>query len=149
MYPFLLSLHSLMRWVVLLAAVAAVGAALWGWLGKRSWTALDDRLGLVMTIGFDVQFLVGLILYGVSPLIRTAFADFGAAMGTSALRFFTVEHTFLMIVALIVAHVGRVLIKRVDVAGHKHRRAVIFYGLALVLLLAAIPWYDRPWFRLG
>lgn len=151
MDTFLLVVHSILRWAVVIAAVAAVGSALWGVLRKREYTALDDRLGLIFTITMDVQILVGLILYFVSPLVRGAFADFGSAMSSQGLRFFAVEHSFLMIVALVLAHVGRVLVKRVDTAQGKHRRGLILFGLATVVLLAAIPWpfleYGRPLIR--
>jgi hypothetical protein len=153
MHGFLLVLHSILRWVVLIAGVLTVGQALRGWLGKREWGQLDDRLGLIFTISLDIQLLVGLILYVVSPLIQAAFADFGEAMSATALRFFTIEHTLLMIVAIVVAHVGRSLIKRVEDPVGKHKRASLFFGVAILLVLVAVPWpfrfADRPWIRLS
>jgi hypothetical protein len=152
MYPFILITHSWLRWVVLIVAVAAAGKALAGWLGKRDWTALDDRLGLVFTIGLDLQFLVGLILYIVSPLTQAAVQNFGAAMANSVLRFFSLEHVVLMVVAIALAHVGRALAQKATGIA-RHRRAAIFYGLALLVILSAIPWpfrfADLPWFRLS
>ena len=38
MYPIVLSLHNLLRWVVLAAAIVAVLRALAGWLGRKPWT---------------------------------------------------------------------------------------------------------------
>lgn len=153
MHTLLLTLHSLVRWVVVIAAVAAVGQAIRGWLTKREWAALDDRLGLVFTVSMDVQLLTGIILYLVSPLIQAAMQDFGAAMSAPALRFFAVEHVALMIVAVVLAHVGRALVKRTADSAGQHKRAAILFGLAFLVLLVAIPWPflypDRPWFRLG
>lgn len=152
MYQFILLTHSWLRWVVVIVAVVAAGKALAGWLGKRDWTGLDDRLGLVLTITLDVQFLVGLILYFVSPLVQSTFQDFGAAMANGVLRFFSMEHVVLMVIAVALAHAGRSLVKKAAGVG-RHRRAAIFYGLALLAMLIAIPWpfrfADRPWFRLG
>ncbi len=149
MQPLLLTLHSLVRWLVVIAAIAAVIQAWTGWLGKRPWTPLADRLGLIFTVSLDVQLLLGLILYFVSPLIQTAFADFGQAMATPGLRFFAVEHVALMVIAVIVAHVGRTLSKRAEAAETKYKWAALLFTLAVVLVLVAIPWQTRPLFRLG
>jgi len=106
MYLLLLSLHSIVRWVAVIAGVVALVQALRGWLGSRQWARLDDRLGLVFTSALDVQLLLGLLLYVVSPLIRAVFADFGGALGMTAPRFFALEHALLMVVAVMLAHIG-------------------------------------------
>lgn len=141
MYEITLTIHSILRWVVLLAAVFAVVRGILGWSGKRAWSALDDRLGLIFTIGLDLQLLLGLLLYFfLSPLTRVAFSDIGAAMSNGVLRFFLAEHSLLMIVALILAHIGRARIRKADAAQRKFRQAAIWFGVALLLILAAIPW---------
>ncbi len=154
MYNLLLILHSVVRWVVVIAAILAVGAALRGWLGRREWSRLDDRLGLLFTIALDIQVLLGIILYIVSPLIQDVLANFGAAMEEPQLRYFAVTHAVLMIGAAVLVHVGRALVKRQEDSAARHKRAAIFYGLATVVMLVAIPWpfiasYARPWIRLS
>lgn len=102
---------------------------------------MDNRWGLGFTVSLDVQVLLGLLLYFVfSPITTAAFSDFGAAMANSAVRFFLVEHSLIMIVALILAHVGRALAKKADTDVGKHKRAAIFYTLAMLSILAVIPW---------
>jgi len=147
MYSFLLPLHSILRWVVLILGVITIGRALIGWLGRKPWTALDNRLSSFFTIGFDIQILAGLILYFISPTNQTALQNFGAAMGNADLRFFAVEHIFLMILALGIAHAGRTLSRKAKDAFKKHRNAALFYILAILIVLAAIPWATRPLFR--
>jgi hypothetical protein len=154
MYPFILTLHSILRWVVLILAVVAVVRALVGWFGKKEWTALDDRLGMLLSGSMDLQVLLGFILYiFLSPFTQTTFQDFGAAMSNELLRYWSVEHVLLMILALILIHVGRATSKVAEEATSKHRRAAIFFGLAMLAILLAIPWpflpYGRPLIRLG
>ena len=148
----LLTLHSLVRWVVVIAAVAAVGQAWWGWLGKREWTPLADRLGMIFTISLDVQVLLGIVLYFFGPTMRAVFPDFGAAMQTAGLRFFAVEHVALMLVAVVIAHIGRARARRAEDSQTKYRRTALFFGAAVLIILVAIPWpflgYGRPWLRL-
>ena len=140
LYSILLPLHSIMRWVVIILALVTIGRALYGWLGKKPWTQLDNRLSSYFTMGFDIQILIGLILYFISPLMQTAFQNFGGAMSNSDLRFYAVEHIFLMILALGISHAGRTLSRKAKDAFKKHRNAALFYILAILLVLAAIPW---------
>ena len=149
MHSFLLTLHSLVRWVALIFGVLAAGRALIGWRGKIEWKPLDSQFGLLFTIGMDIQLLLGLLLYFFfSPITTNAFADFGAAMSNTQVRFFLVEHLFLMLAAVVLAHVGRALSKRAAEAAQKHQKAALFFTLAVVAMLIAIPW-SRPLFRLG
>ena len=131
--------------MLLILAVLAVLRAWSGWRTSRAWTPDDDRLGKLLTSAFDLQFLLGLLLYGwLSPLTRAAFQDFGAAMRDSVLRFFAVEHIFGMVVALALVHVGRVRSRRSQPSVLRHRAAFIFFGLALVAVLVTIPWPFVP-----
>ena len=143
MYNFILTLHNITRWIVLIAGLVATITALFGWLRKKEWTATDNKMGLIYTISFDIQLILGLILYlWLSPITQLAFKDFGAAMGDDSMRFFAVEHISIMLLALILAHVGRVLVKRADGVS-KFKRATIFFGISLLLVLGSIPWW-RP-----
>jgi hypothetical protein len=144
LFSILLPLHSILRWIVILLAVVTIGRALIGWLGKKSWTPLDSRLSSIFTISFDIQVFIGLILYFISPNNQVALRNFGAAMGNADLRFFAVEHIFLMILALGIAHAGRTLSRKAKDAFKKHRNAALFYILAILIVLSAIPWATRP-----
>jgi hypothetical protein len=155
MYGLVLTLHSLIRWVVVVVGVAVVVRSLYGFFGGKSWTQLDDRLGMGFTISMDLQLLLGLLLYVVSPLTRAAMSDFGAAMSSGPLRYFAVEHVVIMIIAVILAHVGRSRSRKAADDRSKFKQASIFFTLSMVAVLLAIPWpfmanfADRPWIRLG
>ena len=145
MYSATLLVHSLLRWVVLGAGLAAAGRGMAGW-GGRPWTAPDARAGLFFIIALDLQLLLGLLLYvGLSPNVGLAFQNPGAAMRDPVLRFFFVEHMLGMLIAVTLAHVGRVRTKkagRTDTS--RHRSAAIFFGLALLIILLSIPWPFMP-----
>jgi hypothetical protein len=153
MYGLMLALHSVIRWVVLACGAIAVLRAVLGWSGRRPWTASDDRAGLWLTIAMDVQTLVGLLLYAwLSPITTAALADMGAAMSIPSFRFWAVEHLALMVVALVLVHMGRVFVRKARTDAARHRRAAIFFLLALAAVLGAIPWpgsaNGRPVIRL-
>jgi len=146
MYTGLLHTHNMFRWLVLIALVVAVAFAFAGWFGKRGWKKPDNITGLLLVIFMDIQFFVGIVLYAfVSPITKAAFADFGAAMKNAELRFYAVEHIAMMLIALVLVHIGRSKSKKAPAPVKQHRAAAIFYSMALILILAAIPW-DRAIF---
>jgi hypothetical protein len=144
LYPWVLTLHATLRWVVTIAGVLAAVRAVWGWVSKKEWAALDERLGSGFTVSMDVQVLLGVILYiFLSPLTQAGFQNFGAAIQTTELRFYLIEHISMMFVAVALAHVGRALARRASQPAAKHQRAAIFFGLAMLAVFAATPW-GRP-----
>ncbi len=146
MYRLLLILHNINRWVVLALALFALARAYRGWLGGRNWTARDRQAGTLFTIFIDVQLLLGLALVALSPLIRAALQNLQGAMAADQLRFFLVEHTPLMILALVLVHLGSALSRRATEDRQRHRRAAIWYTLALLIIAFAVPWW-RPLLR--
>jgi hypothetical protein len=142
MYAIVLIIHSWLRWAVIAAGLAAVARG----------GAPGSNTGRWFTILLDVQMLIGLLLYFVlSPFTTEALGDFGAAMKSPHLRFFAVEHVFGMVIGITLAHIGAAKIKKAPDA-RRGKLALIFYGLALVAILASIPWpgmpAGRPLFRL-
>jgi hypothetical protein len=146
-YGALLWTHSLLRWVVIIAGAVAVARGIRGWGGTRRWTAADDLSGLLFTIALDIELMLGLVLYaGVSPFTSQAFADFGAAMGDAVMRFWAVEHPFGMLIAVSLAHIARVRVRRAAGDSGRFKVAALLFGLALVVILLSIPW---PWMDAG
>ena len=148
LYPYLVALHSVLRWVVLVAALLAIFVALSGWSGEKQATSTLMRMSVIFVIVIDLEFLIGLILYfGASPVTREALANFGEAMKSQQQRFFAVEHTLLMLLAVICAHVGAALARKSASIRAKYRGAAIAYTISLLLMLSGIPWW-RPLLRL-
>lgn len=154
LYSIFLTLHSILRWLVILLALLSIIRAANGLSFKRGWTELDNRVGLLFTTLMDVQLLAGIILYFfLSPITMTAIQNFGGIMGNTQVRFFALEHAFVMLAAVIVAHVGRSMVRRAGSAASKHRRTAVWVGVTILLILLAVPWpfleYGRPLFRFG
>lgn len=146
-------LHNLLRWAVLLFGVWTVINALTGRFQKRAFTNGDNRTNLFFMISCDIQLLLGLILY-VNNGWFDRLKDLGNNMKDPVARFFTMEHLSLMLLAWILVHVGRAAVKRASTDQAKHQKSLVLFGIALVLILASIPWpireaIARPLFRLG
>jgi hypothetical protein len=152
MYEIALSVHSLLRWLVLALGVVAVARGLAGWFGRRPWAAGDTAVATWFTWSLTIQFALGLVLWaGLSPYGLSGIDDMGAVMRDPARRFWAVEHVTTMFVALALAHVGGARARKAATDAGRHRNAALLFGLALALTLAAIPWTGanaRPFVRL-
>jgi hypothetical protein len=146
LYPILLTIHSYWRWLVLLAGAAAVIMGMAGWAKRLPFAPWGSRVSRLFVIAMDVQLVLGLWLYAVSPLVRDAWRNMAAAMKQHELRFFAVEHTMTMLIAVVLAHVGSWRCKRAPDDLGKYRNVLGWYLASLVVILAGIPWW-RPLFR--
>lgn len=151
MYQVLLVLHSYLRWFVLGAGLVAVYRAYVGLSGRRPFGKGDNAFGASFVGFMLLQLIVGLGLYfGLSPYGLKAMKVAGA-MKDPVVRFFGMEHVVVMVVAAVVAQLGRTLSKKRLNDTAKHKTAFIYYGIALLLVLLMIPWGlwnpARPLFR--
>jgi hypothetical protein len=151
MYETLLILHSWLRWFVLGAGLLAVVRAYSGWQGRRPFTKGDNGISAAFSGFMWLQVIVGLGLYfGLSPVGLKAMKVAGA-MKDPTTRFFGMEHVVVMILAAILAQVGRIALKKAPSDTLKHKKAFTYFAIALVLVLLMIPWGiwnpGRPLFR--
>jgi hypothetical protein len=145
MYPTVLLLHSWLRWAVVLLGLVATLRAIGGAMGGRPWRPVDEKVNRIFVGVLDLQTLVGLVLYFLlSPISKAALSDFGAAMGQSATRYWAIEHWIGMVVGLVLAHVGVARARRSADGPIRHRVIATFFVLAMIAILASIPWPGMP-----
>jgi uncharacterized membrane protein YiaA len=131
MPEFLIAIHSIFRWVVLLTAVLAIAVAMMSATGTRRWGMIGDRSSLFFTIAMDIQFLIGLLIWVLGRRWE----------GDIALGWF---HPLLMLGAVALAHVGRARADRNATSTDKGRQAAIFFTASLFVILIAIPLGSWP-----
>ncbi len=139
MYNALLHTHSSLRYVVLLLLVVVTVKSLLGWLNKQAFSKMDDKLSLWLLIFTHLQFLAGLFLYFVSPFVQFS----GTTMKDSTTRYWTVEHGFMMLVAVALITIARVTHKKLATDEAKHKRLFILNAAALLIIVIAILYSGR------
>lgn len=128
-----------MRWIVLIMILIAIVNAVIKMNKGSEYTAADKKWGLYALISTHIQFLVGIILYFISPWVQ-----FGAeTMKNAALRFYTVEHISMMILAVALITIGYSKAKRQTEDKKKFKTTFVFFLIGLIVILAAIPWPFR------
>ena len=152
MYTGLLHLHNLLRWVILILIVVAIFRHLTGMNQKRAVNAGDKKIDLFLMIAAHTTLVLGLVQWFVGDFGLKLIQNAGmkAVMENSAMRFWAIEHITGMIIAIVLITIGRGKVKRaVDYTAHK--KAFTFFLLALIIILASVPWpfreaVARPWF---
>ena len=152
MYSAVLTIHSWLRWITLILALAAtLNAARRPVPGEPTLPGRGWDTGFMLAV--DLQLLFGLMLYfGLSPFTKEALMNMALAMQTPALRFWAVEHAGGMLLAVVLVRVGRILAANSPSPAQARTRRLTCFALATVAMLASIPWpglaNGRPFFRL-
>ena len=137
MYSGIVHAHSGLRWIALVLLFASVVVAISQWQGRSGYTDGNRKLYLFTLIAVHTQFLLGLLLYFISPKVNLNL------LSEKLYRFYSVEHSIGMLIAIILITIGYSRAKRATNAKAKQRLVGIFYGLGLLLILVAIPWPSR------
>jgi hypothetical protein len=142
MYNGLLHLHSGLRWIILLLLLVAIFNSI---NKNKPFTSGHRRTALFLMISADLMLLVGLYQWFVGDwgLKSIQQNGMGTVMKNATLRFYAIEHLTAMLIAIILIHVGYAAAKKPIPDAAKHKRMLITFGLALLIILISIPWPFR------
>lgn len=118
---FLLTLHSINRWIIVVVAAVAMIKFLIGWLQRADHQRADRILMAVYSGLLDLQLLIGIIL-----LIDRGFARR------------PLEHAITMIIAIVLAHASRLWRDKPDRVKFRNNFLAILVGLLLIIAGVAI-----------
>lgn len=127
----ILTIHSLVRWLVVVVGLVAFVKFLVGWLRKMSFQPMDRGLMSGFVGLLDLQLLLGIILFIMGWL------DVGLVR-------FRAEHAFAMILAVALAHLSRRWRNADDVTRFRNY-ALIILGV-FILIFAGIAVLPQGWF---
>ena len=137
-------LHNLLRWVLLILLLVAVVKSYTGWQSRKSFTAGVGKVWLFTMIVAHINLLVGLYLLIAGRFgITNGLPEGTSLMKSSFYRFFWIEHPVLMIAAIVLINSGRGMARKSVSDTVKYKKAFWFFFIALLLILAAIPWPFR------
>lgn len=123
-------LHNLLRWVILVLLI---------WSLINSFSKKNGKETRILTIVSHVMLLLGLVQWFMGDwgmkLIQNA--GMSNVMHDSMQRKMAVEHPIMMILSIVLITMGGVFVKK------GKDNAKWFYLIALIVILAGIPWF-RP-----
>jgi membrane-associated HD superfamily phosphohydrolase len=136
----LVDVHSVLRYVILVLMLVTIVDSI-----VRMYKPEDDadrKLALFSLISLHTQILIGVIIYFISPKIQTILQA-GKVMSDTVSRFWAVEHMVGMILAAVLVTVGYSRSKKQVSHWAKHRFILVYYTIALIIILLMIPWPFR------
>lgn len=144
MYSNLLIIHSYLRWIVL-------GFLLFGLIfifikksKKAIYTTKDYRLFKVIKNVFNLQFLVGILLLTQSPMVKAFWSQASQAVKWREIRFFGLEHPFMMILGIILLNVFTDKTKEKIGSNNAFNYLFVNYLITIFILFVSIPWSFSP-----
>jgi len=133
-YEIVKDVHSWFRYVVFILVLLAIVQSLLGWLGKKPYTEGNRKINLFALISAHTQLLIGIVLYFLSPNVQFN----SGTMKNDTTRYFTVEHWFMMVIAIVLITIGHAKSKRIVLPEGKHKTIAVFYIIAFVIIVGAI-----------
>ena len=138
-------IHSYWAYIVLLILIIAVINAIIGFTSKKEFKTKDLRISLFALITAHIQLIFGFIAYYTSTYYETMRSmGMGEVMKNSDLRKPLIEHPLLILIAIALITIGFSKHKKKTANAAKFKTIVIYYAIALILILAVIPW--NLWF---
>jgi uncharacterized membrane protein YozB (DUF420 family) len=152
MYSGLLVIHSLFRWVVLLLLLTAIYRAFTGYRQQRIFSGTDNAIRHWTATVAHLQLITGIILYTKSPMVHYFWSHSTASIPYFEITFFGVVHISVMILAIVLLTIGSAMAKRKPADKEKFKTMLIWFLVALLLIMLAIPWpfspfANRPYYR--
>jgi hypothetical protein len=152
MYSTVIALHSLVRWLVLAGLLFTIFRAYHGWLSKKVFSQLDNAARHWTATIAHIQLLLGLWVYFISPVINYFLHHYKDAVHQRQTRFFGMEHSIMMIIAIVIITIGSAKAKRKRTDKEKFKTMALWFTVGLLIILTSIPWpfsplVSRPYFR--
>jgi hypothetical protein len=127
-----LEIHSLVRWLIVLVALAAIVKFALGWLRSSAGDAMDRGLMSGFSGLMDLQALLGIIVL------------VGGGLSGDGLPFYRIEHAVTMLIAVAVAHLPMRWRSAPGPVRARNNLLAILVSLALVAVgVAGLP---QGWF---
>ena len=152
MYQTLISLHSIVRWLVLASLIYAIFRAYKGYTSKSVFNKTDNAVRHWTATIAHIQLTIGIILYSQSPVVKYLWSNFKQAIQNKDAGFFGLVHISLMLTAIVLITVGSALSKRSKNEKEKFKTMLIWLSISLIVIIIAIPWpfsplANRPYLR--
>lgn len=144
MCTILLSLHSIIRWFVLTGLLISIYRGYRGYVYKLPFGKADNSVRHWTATVAHIQLMVGIYIYAQSYAVKSLFNGSASADKINDSVFFGIIHICMMFIAIIVITIGSAKAKRQLTDRNKFKTMLIWFGIALALILIAIPWPFSP-----
>ncbi len=127
---FILTIHSIVRWLIVLVAAAALIKFAWGWWKKQAYDRTANTLASAFAGLMDTQALLGTLFFIWNGM---------ALDGGFSLRY-RWEHLFFMVIAVVISHLPSRWKKAADEVRYRNGLLVVLAAVLLIIIgIASLP----------
>jgi hypothetical protein len=135
MYKFLATVHSLNRYLLFLLISLLIINSLIKLINKKNFNKKDNSLSFFTVLTTHIQLGLGIILYLISPLVQFK----ASVMKNALIRYWTVEHISLMLLAIILITIARIRVKKlkkIESSDYKRHLILFIYNTIALLIIS-------------
>ncbi|MDB9793467.1 hypothetical protein OAB81_01210 [Flavobacteriaceae bacterium] len=139
-FEWILQLHSL--WAILTMTIIfyTVLRFFFNALQNKIFTLLDLRIALFTLIFCHIQFIIGIVLYFLSPKFKWWYNGLEEILENNEYFFYLVKHPLLNIFSILSITIGWSLFKKAKTNQKRFTRIGVFYLIGFLLILLATPY---------
>ena len=140
------SIHGLFAYFFLISALFFVIISLIGFIKKSEFKKSNMTLARLAFISSHIQLVLGFILWYSQGYLAQMSQDMKSVMSEKSIRLLAVEHPAINILAIAILTIGFISIKKSTLDQTKHIKGILYFGIALILILSRIPY--KTWLNL-
>ncbi len=144
MYSTLIIYHTYFRWLVLASLLYAIFISYKGYTTQKPFTKTDDMVRHWTATIAQIQLMIGMVLYFNNPMIKYFWTNLNEGIANMNVAFFSLIHITLMFTAIMLITFGSALSKRKPTSEENFRTILVWFSIALFIIIIAIPWPFSP-----
>ncbi|WP_233138111.1 hypothetical protein [Mucilaginibacter sp. MD40] len=133
-----------MRWAVLITLLTSIRFAYTGYSKRRTFGKTDNTWRHWTATVSHMQLIIGMLVYTQSSTAKFNFRQISFLGHIKPEFFFGVVHLLMMLIAIVLVTIGSAVAKRKPNDHEKFKTMLIWFSLALFIILLAIPWPFSP-----
>lgn len=144
MFHFLLALHSIFRWIILLSFLITIVILVFNILKNKPFSKQNYRFLQAVCLLLNSQLIVGILLFYNSHLVNLFWLNFQEALKLRQPRFFGLEHPSMMILGVLLFNFFSFKMRNKINSTKANYYFLKCFLIILFIILSSIPWSFSP-----
>lgn len=139
MYSYILIPHIIISILLLLVVLFVLIRSFLGFFSKVNFSKfIDINIPIFAVTLLYLELILGMMLYGIHINELSTLVSQENANSYFSARFWAVEHTILMMFAIVFGHLGLVYAKNLEEDKAKFQKNFLYFGLSFLLIVFSV-----------
>ncbi|MGY8951119.1 MAG: hypothetical protein ACKVJW_04990 [Flavobacteriales bacterium] len=139
MYSYILIPHIIISILLLLVVLFVLIRSFLGFFSKVNFSKfIDINIPIFAVTLLYLELILGMMLYGIHINELSTLVSQENANSYFSARFWAVEHTILMMFAIVFGHLGLVYAKNLEEDKEKFQKNFLYFGLSFLLIVFSV-----------